>query len=37
MKNIEGIVFKTTAKEASGIRFQADLYDFVQPVLGNYI
>lgn len=35
MKNIEGIVLNTVKKEASGICYQADLYDIIQPVLTN--
>ena len=35
MKNIEGTILNTVKKESSGILFQADLYDLIQPLLTN--
>ena len=35
MKNIEGTILNTVKKETSGISFQADIYDIIQPVLTN--
>ena len=35
MKNIEGTVLNTVKKEASGICYQTDLYDIIQPLLMN--
>lgn len=33
MKNIEGTILNTVKRETSGISFQADLYDIIQPLL----
>lgn len=35
MENIKGIILKVTENAVSGIKLQLDLYDLVQPVLGN--
>ena len=35
MKNIEGTILNTIKKESSGILFQTDLYDIIQPILTN--